>query len=408
MSQSRKKSGRKAQPHPELEALISRVYGAYYELRTLPDLDEEFSGQLRGKLRLASRSSGKKYAGDPYGDALRERHLLIVGDRVRYRKKQADAEFGGDAAMIDSLVERKNAVYRSTTSELHALGANLDRAIVLMSLSQPRPRWGFIDRFFASCHAGGVNPCVVFSKPDLVEAEDAPDIERMIGLYREGLGYPVFVIDLLREEPAGQLQALREYVADGVTLLAGQSGTGKSTLSNLLLGDVIQPTGQISESTGKGRHTTTNSRMLRAARGSARGGAPGDDPGRMLIIDTPGVKEWGVQHLQPAELLESFPEIAPVTDECRFRDCAHGPEQKGCAVMELIERSRQVYSQYFENIEEIEDNPDVAVPPWSEECVHPERLRSLDAMLESLHSPLKIRTGDFIKPTGRKRPPPIQ
>ncbi|MEQ9366768.1 MAG: ribosome small subunit-dependent GTPase A [Leptospirales bacterium] len=387
--------------------IISRIYGAYYNVRPLPDLGDEVSGQLRGRLRLESRSTAKKTSASgkskAHGETMRERHLLIVGDHVLYsaadetgKKRRpssgnAAAQKRGDSITIHSLETRRNAVYRSSASELHALGANLDLAIVLMSLNQPRPRWGFLDRFLASCHAGGVPARIVFSKPDLVEAEDQADLERMIALYREGLGYPVTILDLLRAEPASELQDLTQAVESGVTLLAGHSGTGKSTLTNLLLGGRMQKTGSISESSGKGRHTTTNSRLMLS------------EDRRMFLIDTPGVKEWGVQHLSPAEILASFPEIEPATRECRFRDCTHQPEQDGCAIQELLARSRDLYAEYFENFEQIESDPNVAVPPHSEECVHPERLRSLHAMLDSLEYSLKIRTGDFIKATGRAR-----
>ncbi|MCR9143076.1 MAG: ribosome small subunit-dependent GTPase A [bacterium] len=390
--------------------IISRIYGAYYNLRPLPDLTEEISGQLRGRLRLESRSAPKKKsAGKSWngGETMRERHLLIVGDHVRYSASDAAGRVqsksgsgskapgkikSGGTITIHSLEHRRNAVYRSTAGELHALGSNLDRAVVLMSLNQPRPRWGFLDRFLASCHAGGVPAQIVFTKPDLVEETERADLERMIALYRDGLGYPVTILDLLRQEPAGELDALVQAVASGVTLLAGHSGTGKSTLTNLLLGDKsVQKTGSISESSGKGRHTTTNSRLIMS------------DDRRMFLIDTPGVKEWGVQHLSPEEILESFPEIEPATRECRFGDCTHQPEQDGCAVHDLLDRSRDLYAEYFENFDAIESDPNVAVPPHSEECVHPERLRSLQAMLDSLEYNLKIRTGDFIKATGRAR-----
>lgn len=370
--------------------IISRVYGAYYNLRPLDAPDQELSGQLRGRLRLESRATKKKAAQDPYGDGMQERHLLIVGDHVQYSEQKGGPRAGHNV-VIESLDKRRNSVYRSTASELHALGANLDRAIVLISLSQPRPRWGFLDRFLAACYAGDVPAHIVFSKPDLIDDADRADLERMIDLYRAGLGYGVSVLDLVREEPRTEIEALLGQVRSGVTLLAGQSGTGKSTLMNLLLGGQVQETGSISASTGKGRHTTTNSRLMVS------------EDLRMFLIDTPGVKEWGVQHLSAAEILASYPEINAVIGECRFNDCAHQPEQDGCAVLALLERSRETYAEYFLNIEEIEENPDVAVPSWSAEFVHPERLRSLSGMLDSLQYDLRIRTGDFIKPTGRLR-----
>ena len=378
-------------------AIVSRIYGAYYDLRPLPELEPEFAGRLRGKLRLASRTTGHKSAREPYGEGMRTRHLLIVGDRVEYTS-QAKASGRGrsgehgrkNTVAIEALEERRNAVYRSTASELHALGANLDRAIALISLSQPKPRWGFLDRFLAACHAGGVTAHIAFTKTDLVADEDREDIRRMLELYRDGLGYAVSELNLI-EADSPALESLRAQLASGVSLLAGQSGTGKSTLMNRLLGGSVQKTGSISESTGKGRHTTTNSRLMLS------------QDRRMLLIDTPGVKEWGVQHLSPLEILESFPEISAVSGECRFRQCSHQPEQDGCAVQKLLEDSRQQHADYYAKIDSIEDDPTVAVPPATPGVIHPERLRSLLAMLDSLQYDLKIRTGDFIKATGRVR-----
>lgn len=367
-------------------AVVSRIFGAYYDLLPLPELEPELRGRLRGRLRLEDRSEDTS-SRRPGEDAMRRRHLLIVGDHVDY---SVDAK-QEHAAIVEELRERDNVVYRAQGHELHSLGANLDRAVAVISLAQPAPRWGFLDRFLASCASGGVEAHIVFSKIDAVAEEDAPDIERLIALYRR-LGYGVYVLNLLApEKHSGDVARITAITRKGVTMLAGQSGTGKSTLLNLLLGREVQETAEVSDSTGKGRHTTTNSRLFVHANRTA------------MFIDTPGVKDWGVQHISRAELLAGYPELRPAFDECEFRDCLHESDSRGCAVQAVLQKSREFYREYYEKIEDIEADPNVAVPPHEAGTVHPERRRSLDAMIDSLKYSLKVRTGDYIKATGRVR-----
>lgn len=371
------------------EGIISKIFGAYYNLRPLPDCSAELRGRLRGKLRLEKRQP----------EHSRYRHLIMVGDRVEF---DAPTSPGADVRITD-LHERRNAVHRGTSTEIQSLGANLDRAFGVMSLASPRPRWGFLDRFLVSCNAGGVAAEVVLTKPDLVAAEEQESVRRMIELYR-GLGYPVYVLNGPAGEPLEEVARIRAAAASGVSLLAGQSGTGKSTLLNLLMEASLQETGDISRQTGKGRHTTTNSSMFRHPASGA------------LWIDTPGVREWGVQHLERRELFAAFPEIAPHTDECEYRDCQHEPDQDGCAVQACIEESRQRALDYYARLEAEEeeaagrgdaaDEEDFAsdVPPFEPGYLHPERYRSLRNMLAGLGQfQDRIRGGDYKKATGRVR-----
>ncbi len=381
-----KQSDASARNSKHRRAVVSRIFGAYYDLLPLPELEPELRGRLRGRLRLEDRSEDTS-SRRPGEDAMRRRHLLIVGDHVDY-SLDAKQEHG---AIVEELCERENVVYRAQGHELHSLGANLDRAVAVISLARPAPRWGFLDRFLASCAGGGVEAHIVFSKIDAVAEEDLPDIERMIDLYRR-LGYGVYVLNLLApEQHNGEVARITAITRKGVTMLAGQSGTGKSTLLNLLLGTEVQETGEVSDSTGKGRHTTTNSRLFVHTNRTA------------LFIDTPGVKDWGVQHIGREDLLAGYPELQPAFEDCEFRDCLHESDSRGCAVQAVLQKSREFYREYYEKIEDIEDDPNIAVPAHEPGTVHPERLRSLEAMIDSLKYSLKVRTGDYIKATGRVR-----
>lgn len=350
------------------EAIISRVYGAYYAIRPLDDLEREIRGRLRGKLRLEkSRPEHSK-----------SRHLLIVGDRVSYSMDTGQARDKSEEAIIHELLDRRNAVFRASPYEEHALGANLDRAIVVMSVSSPPHRQGFLDRFLASCHSGNVTPCILFTKIDLLDSigeDERDDALELMALY-EHLGYDVFRLDQLNMEIENDesFKTISDTISHGTTLLAGNSGTGKSTFLNHILGHEIQKTNDVSDSSGKGKHTTTNSSLFLHPNG------------RAMIIDTPGVKEWGVNHLSREDIILSFPELSDRASECKFRNCDHSEGVDGCAVQEAIEKS----------IDAVENDED----DW---IIHPNRLKSLYSIIESLENPDRVRTGDYIKPTGRLR-----
>ncbi len=328
------------------EALVSRVFGAYYDLLILPECTDARRGRLRGRLRIAGRKTEESW------DHIPERHPILVGDRVACVQEN-------DETLIESRGERKNALFRSSKFEQQGLGANLDRALVVMSLVFPDISQGFVDRFLASCHAGGVEPVILFTKVDLT---DDGLREGCLELYR-GLGYHAFAVNLM--DPAGEdWESLCKLLSSGISLFAGRSGTGKSTLLNRLLGTENAAIGAVSESTRKGRHTTTNSAMVRDPK---TGG---------LYVDTPGVKEWGVMNLDRRDIFESFPEFREAAESCKFRDCAHEPDTDGCAVLEKLAEPGQI---------------------------HPGRILSLNSMLDSLGVGERIRRGDYVKATGRMR-----
>ena len=346
--------------------IVSTNYGTYYNIRPLPALEPEQRGRLRGKLRLAkSRSDNPK-----------QRHLIMIGDRVTFRGASGDSE-----VVIDQVLPRDNAIHRASAHEHQALGANLDRALLVTTLPRPEPNFRFVDRFLASCHAGKVEPLLLFTKPDLLDPDNEPDLKLpLVALYRK-LGFRTFVANLTATEPQDELSSLEHTMATGTTLLAGRSGTGKSTLINRLVGRDVQRVASVSNSTKKGRHTTTNSTLIV------------HNDRKALFIDTPGIKEWGVNHLNRRQIMESFPELTPHAKDCPFANCDHQPGDLECAVQAFIRRNIERYNSL--------DPDDEA---GFQACdFHLERLSSLDAMIESLDRFDRIRTGDYIKPTGRMR-----
>lgn len=328
--------------------IVSASYGAYYGVLPLPELEPELRCRLRGKLRL-------RVARKEWMDRVLTRHPVIVGDKVEITREQTPD------ATIDHVVPRKNAVCRSTGDELQALGANIDRAVLVVSLADPGPRFSFVDRVLASCYAADVETILLFSKLDLADPEDLSF--EMIELYKS-LGYDVRLANLTADPPGKEIVELIDQVKEGTTLFIGNSGTGKSTLLNLLLGEEVQKTGTVSRTTGLGKHTTTNSRLMLSLDRKA------------FYIDTPGVADFGVSHLDRHTVLESFPELRAAAEKCEFRDCKHEEKSQGCAIQEILHE------------------PD---------SMDPDRYTSLFAMLDSLEVLAKIRTGDYIKATGRIR-----
>ncbi|MBI40057.1 MAG: ribosome small subunit-dependent GTPase A [Leptospiraceae bacterium] len=369
-----------AKPSNQKEAIVSRIFGAYYSILPEPQREPELRAVLRGRLRLEKQDN--------------QRNPLAVGDRVLFSQEE-----GTEEAIIEEILPRESFLARSSPYETHVLAANVDRAIAVCALKDPSLRPGFIDRFLSACETGNVEPHLAFTKTDLLSEEtvhfassieclellrdlvdpdkepDPPLEERdsftaesydfLTALNYRRLGYPCYFLDLLTEETSPDLERLQEVVMAGTTLLTGHSGTGKSTLFNRLFGSGAQKTSDVSESTRKGRHTTTNPILMVLPDGG-------------MVIDTPGIKEWGVAHLDRKELLESFRELEEASEQCRFRNCDHTEGSTDCAVQEILQGQ-------------------------GEEILFPERQKSLDQMLESLKSPDRVRKGDYIKPTGRMR-----
>lgn len=329
--------------------IVREIHGAFYSLLS-EDLQRERLGVLRGKHRIDRETHP---SGIPF------RNPICVGDRV-----QASED---DPAAIESVEPRRNVIFRSAPSEIHKLGSNVDRALLVISLKTPPLRTGFIDRFLLSARAGDVPVWIIFTKPDLLQLNEEEDrqIVEYVHLY-ESLGIRCFCDNLT--EPGSRpaeitLPGLADLLQslDGTTLLCGPSGAGKSTLTNLILMRSVQKTSHTSGSTGKGRHTTTSSQLF-----PLEGGG--------FLIDTPGIKEWGVAHLSRKDILELTQELAPGVENCQFRNCEHMPGTDGCGVIELLEKG----------------------------VLAPSRRKSLDLILEERH--LRIRPGDYKKATGRLRP----
>ena len=247
---------------------------------------------------------------------IRTTNPAAVGDHVRFIPP---AE--GDVGYIVEIDPRKNYIIRRASNlskESHILAANIDQALLVTSLREPATPIVFIDRFLATCEAYDIPASIILNKTDILEPEDEEIVAGLRNLY-EGLGYGFLTTSA---ENATGISKLREITKDKISLMAGNSGVGKSSLINALVPGLNLKTGKISDIHQTGMHTTTFSEMILLPYGGE-------------LIDIPGVKGFGMIDFSPEEVSHYFPEIFKASRNCRFDDCRH-TDEPGCAVKEYV------------------------------------------------------------------------
>lgn len=282
-----------------------RATGSWYEVL---HEGEVLRCRMRGKLRLRG---------------VRSTNPVVVGDTVH-------CECGEDGEwVIVDIAPRHNYIIRRASNlskESHIIASNIDRAMLVVTLVEPVTAVEFIDRFLVTCEAYKVPVTILLAKIDLLQ--DTPEaIEEFHRIY-EGAGYEV--IDISATEGIG-VERVKAMLAGKTTLLSGNSGVGKSTLIGAIDPTIDIRTGEISDSFHKGKHTTTFSTMYSVADG--------------FIIDTPGVKGFGLIDIDEKELWHYFPEMISRAGECRFFNCTHTHEPH-CAVIEAVKREEIAFSRY--------------------------------------------------------------
>ncbi len=312
------------------QGLVIKNTGSWYIVRTADGT--ECNCKIKGNLRLKG---------------FRCTNPVAVGDNVEIEVKDDGTAF------IRSILPRRNYIIRRASNlsrEFQILAANLDMAVLVVTLVNPETSTVFIDRFLATAEAYNVPVTIVFNKIDLLtEPEDRELLEAVIYLYRS-IGYTVVPMSVMTGE--GQ-DLLRDELRGKTALFSGNSGVGKSSIINLLVPDARLKVGDISEVHHTGMHTTTFSEML---------DIPGDNAGH--IIDTPGVKGFGTIDFEKSEIAHYFPEIFKVSKECKYSNCTHTHEP-GCAVREAVEQSRISQSRYNSYLSIMEDtDPDKYRKPF--------------------------------------------
>ena len=302
-----------------MEGLVIKSTGSWYEVLT--DQGKSINCRIKGKFRTLD---------------IKTTNPIAEGDRV-----QIDPEPDQETGLITTLHPRKNYIIRKSVNlskQAQIIAANLDQAFLIVTLASPRTSMGFIDRFLVTAEAYDIPAKLIFNKLDLFNEEGLEILEEYQAIY-ENAGYPCYSVSALKET---NLDQIRELLKDKVTLVSGHSGVGKSTLINALLPGKELKTGQISDWSDKGKHTTTFAEMFQLPFGG-------------YLIDTPGIRELGVFDIEKQDLGRLFPEIRKLMGNCRFHNCRHINEP-GCAVLEALDKGELETSRYDSYLSIYHDN----------------------------------------------------
>ena len=265
---------------------------------------------------------------------IRSTNPVAVGDNVIF-----DMREDGTAYIVD-ILERKNYIVRKASNlskQSHILAANLDLCLLIVTISHPTTATTFIDRFLASAEAYRVPVVIIFNKTDLYDEQENEELEYLTALY-ESIGYQCLHTSAMENRG---IEALKEMMQGKVSLFAGNSGVGKSSLVNALSPEIAAKVGEISKTHDTGMHTTTYTEMFEFMPGS-------------YIVDTPGVKGFGTYDMETEEISHYFVEFFELSKDCRYGNCTHTHEP-GCAVLEALERGEIAPSRYQSYLSMLED-----------------------------------------------------
>lgn len=296
-----------------------------------------------GSWYVAKTADGKLYHARIKGifkiDEITSTNPLAVGDEVEMEIEDIEEE----SAMIDHIYDRRNYVARVSPHnkwQHHIIASNLDQSILFATLKDPKTSQGFMDRFLISCEAYHIPAIIVFNKSDLYRKKETEKFALLKEMY-ESVGYRVILTSVQNGEGIEEVKSILDHKT---TLLSGHSGVGKSTFINAVFPELDLRTQEVSGWSGKGLHTTTFAEMF-------------DLPGGGQIIDTPGVREFGLVDISKAELSHFFPEMRVLLNQCQFNNCMHINEP-GCAVKEAVNTGGVAvdrYVSYLTILDTIED-----------------------------------------------------
>lgn len=292
-----------------MQGLVIKSTGSWYEVIT--DSGETINCRIKGKFRTLD---------------IKTTNPIAVGDKVKIEREPAL-----DTGLITALHPRKNYIIRKSVNlskQAQIIAANLDQAFLIVTLASPRTSLGFIDRFLVTAEAYAIPAMLIFNKLDLFSTDGLEILKEYQQIY-EKAGYSCYSVSATEQT---NLDQIRELLKDKVTLVSGHSGVGKSTLINALLPGSQLKTGDISDWSDKGKHTTTFAEMFELPFGG-------------YLIDTPGIRELGVFDIEKQDLGRLFPEIRELMEDCKFHNCRHINEP-GCAVLKSLENDEIETSRY--------------------------------------------------------------
>jgi len=292
-----------------IKGRVIRSTGSWY---TVMSADNNIRDcRLRGKYRL---------------QGLRTTNPVAVGDLVYFK-----IEPGKETGVIEQIKDRTNVIVRKSTNlskAAHIIASNLDQALLVVTIDQPRTSTGFVDRFLATTEAYHLKSTLIFNKIDLYTPAQMEELRLLKNVYAT-IGYQVLEVSA---ETGQNLDQLKVLMKDKVSLFSGHSGVGKSALINAIDSGLNIRIGDISAAHHKGKHTTTFAEMHPLSFGG-------------WIIDTPGIKEFGLYDLEKETLAQRFPEMRKNMSECRFANCTHRSEP-GCAIKQAVENGQIAAFRY--------------------------------------------------------------
>ena len=302
-----------------MNGVVIKSTGSWYLVKSEGDYLLEC--RLKGKFRIKG---------------IKSTNPIVVGDKVKVEKSD-------DSFMIVKLYDRKNSIVRKSVNlskQTHIIASNIDQAILMATLINPITTTTFIDRFLVSANAFGVDVILLFNKTDLYNKQEIELQAELISVY-ENIGYKCISVSAIKDD----LEGVKSLMKGKINLISGHSGVGKSTLINKLQPDLNINTKEISNSYNQGQHTTTFSELHELDFGAS-------------IIDTPGIRGFGLVEIEKKEIGNYFPEFFKLKGECKFHNCIHLNEPN-CEVKEAVIKDEIAESRYFSYLgmlEEEEEN----------------------------------------------------
>jgi ribosome biogenesis GTPase len=305
-----------------MKATVYKSTGSWYIVKD--ESGRIFNARMKGVMKL---------------DDITSTNPVAVGDIVEMEIETEESS----TAIIDEIHARHNYINRQSPRhkhQHHIVASNLDQSLLVATLKEPKTSQGFIDRFLVASEMYHVPALVVFNKADLYKSKELQRYEALKDMY-EAIGYKVFLISAAKNEG---VEAVLELLKNKTTLISGHSGVGKSSLLNVIFPDINLRTQDVSGWSGKGQHTTTFAEMY-------------DLPFGGRIIDTPGMREFGLVDISKQELSHYFPELRDRLNDCQFNNCLHVNEP-GCAIKEAVMNGavhEDRYVSYINILDSIEE-----------------------------------------------------
>jgi len=294
-----------------MKATVYKSTGSWYQVKD--ESGRTHQARIKGLLKI---------------DGITSTNPVAVGDHVSI-ESEVDTE---QTAIITDVLNRKNYINRQSPRakhQHHIIAANIDQSILVATIKEPRTSQGFIDRFLVASEAYHVPAIILFNKSDLYGGKEMHRFEELEAMY-ERVGYKILLCSVHQEKGVSEL---KELLKNKITLFSGHSGVGKSSLINYLLPDLQLKTKEVSGWSGKGLHTTTFAEMF-------------DLPFGGGLIDTPGIREFGLVDISRQELSHYFPEMRNLLQDCQFNNCLH-LDEPGCAIKKALEEGRLNTDRYI-------------------------------------------------------------